>query len=154
MSQPSKEMVAKIFFHTKNISERSWHLQLWQVSPRRGRACWRAVRLGQGVLNIHQWGKYIPVISYTTTTLCALSASRGHTVCREGAWILTLRCKWTEFSDTSSNRREGMLLRGMFPGKKISVSRVTVSVSEELTSAAASIYPPCIGQSSQIQALR
>ena len=48
-----------------------------------------------------------------------------------------------------------MLLKEMFPGKKISVSRVTVSVSEEMTSAAASIYPPRrIGQSSQIQALR
>ena len=48
-----------------------------------------------------------------------------------------------------------MLLKEMFPGKKISVSRVTVSVSEVMTSAAASIYPPpSIGQSSQIQALR
>ena len=52
-------------------------------------------------------------------------------------------------------QEKGMLLKEMFPGKKISVSRVTVSVSEEMTSAAAAIYPhPCIGQSSQIQALR
>ena len=51
-------------------------------------------------------------------------------------------------------QEKGMLLKEMFPGKKISVSRVTVSVSEEMTSAAAAIYPPPIGQSSQIQALR
>ena len=51
-------------------------------------------------------------------------------------------------------QEKGMLLKEMFPGKKISVSRVTISVSEEMTSAAALIYPPRIGQSSQIQALR
>ena len=52
-------------------------------------------------------------------------------------------------------QEKGMLLKEMFPGKKISVSRVTDSVSEEMTSAAAAIYPPPrIGQSSQIQALR
>ena len=51
-------------------------------------------------------------------------------------------------------QEKGMLLKEMFPGKKFSVSRVTDSVSEEMTSAAAAIYPPPIGQSSQIQALR
>ena len=94
------------------------------------------------------------MISYTTTTTpCALTASRGHTVCREGDGYIdiTVQVKGVK---RHFEQEKGMLLKEMFPGKKISVSRVTVSVSEEMTSAAAAIYPhPCIGQSSQIQAL-
>ena len=97
----------------------------------------------------HQLGQYIPVIRYTTTTPCALSVCRGHTVCREGDGYIDIRVQVK-----GVKQEKGMLLKEMFPGKKFSVSRVTVSVSEEMTSAAASIYPPPIGQSSQIQALR